>query len=176
MPLIFIFITITLQKKTPFLKQISYIFFIIFVTFFLLYFWESNLYSRFLIFLLGICYQFCTFKNPIFSTHFNLGVWLLAWLPSPPFDSPFSPLGHLYLLPPPSLFSTKLCESLLGFQAVENTQGTDYWLDLSLSFWLPLFSFWSPLSPSSLFSSICNSMKLSGCSRLWRAHREVITG
>ena len=36
--------------------------------------------------------------------------------------------------PWPSLFSTKLCESLLGFQAVENTQGTDYWLDLSLSF------------------------------------------
>ena len=33
MPLIFIFITITLQKKTLFLKQISYIFFIIFVIF-----------------------------------------------------------------------------------------------------------------------------------------------
>ena len=25
----------------------------------------------------GICYQFCTFKNPIFSPHFYLGVWLL---------------------------------------------------------------------------------------------------
>ena len=50
------------------------------------------------------CYQFCTFKNPIFSTQFYLGVWLLAWLPCPSFDSHFSPPGHLYLLPLPSLF------------------------------------------------------------------------
>ena len=52
--------------------------------------------------LFSICYQFCT-KNLVFSTHFYLGVWLLAWLFSPLLDSPFSPPGHLYLLPPPSL-------------------------------------------------------------------------
>ena len=34
----------------------------------------------------------------------------------------------------PLLFSTQLCESLCVFLAVENTWGTDYWLDLSLSF------------------------------------------
>ena len=33
-----------------------------------------------------------------------------------------------------------------------------------------------PLSPSSLFSSLCNSVNLSEESRLWRAHRELITG
>ena len=73
------------------------------IAFLILYFWESNLYSRFLILLFGIFYQFCTFKNPIFITHFYLGVWLLAWLLSPPFDSLFSPPGRLYLLPPASL-------------------------------------------------------------------------
>ena len=56
----------------------------------------------------------------------------------------------------PLLFSTQLCESLCVFWAVENTLGTDYWLDLSLSFWFPLFLSWSPLSTSS-FSSLCNS-------------------
>ena len=45
------------------------------------------------------CYQFCTLKNPIFSTYFYLGVWLLVWLLSPLFDPSFSPTYHLYLLP-----------------------------------------------------------------------------
>ena len=76
----------------------------------------------------------------------------------------------------PLFFSTELCESLWIFQAVKNTQGTDYWLDLSLSFSLPLIFSWPPLSPSSHFSSLCNSVNLSGCSRLWRAHRDLITG
>ena len=79
----------------------------------------------------------------------------------------------------PLFFSTQLGESLCVFQAVENTQGTDYWLDLSLSFDSP---FYPPghlclLPPSSLlFSSLCNSVNTSEGSRLWRAHREVITG
>ena len=35
--------------------------------------------------------------------------------------------------------------------------------------WLhSLFSSWSPLSPSILFSSLCNSVYLSGCPSLWR--------
>ena len=33
--------------------------------------------------LFDICYQFCIFKNPIFSTHFYLVVWLLACCPLP---------------------------------------------------------------------------------------------
>ena len=70
----------------------------------ILYFWESNLYSRFLIFAFGICYQFCTFKNPIFSTHFYLGARLLAGLLSShlglSFFSTRSPLS------PPSPFSS----------------------------------------------------------------------
>ena len=75
----------------------------------ILYFWKSNLYSRFLIFafwyLLSILY-------PIFSTHFYLGARLLAWLLSPPLDSPFSPPGRVYLLLPPSLLYPTLWISL----------------------------------------------------------------
>ena len=83
---------------------------VLFCFFLILYFWEFNFYSRFLLF--GICYQFCTFKNPIFHTHFYFRVWLLPWSSSPLFDSLFSPLGHLYLLPPPSLLYPTLCISL----------------------------------------------------------------
>jgi len=52
------------------------------------------------------------------------------------------------------------------------------WLlaSFSLTFWFPLFSSCSTLSPSSLFSSLCNSMNISEGFRLWRAHKEVITG
>ena len=72
---------------------------------------SSNLYSRFLIFAFWYLLQFCTFKNPIFSTHFYLGVWLLVWLLSP-LLTPFSLPGHLYLLPPPSLLYLTLWISL----------------------------------------------------------------
>jgi len=88
---------------------LSFFFFFFSLT---LYFWNSKLYSRFLIFDFGIWYQCCTFKNPIFSTHFYLGPRLLAWLLSPPLDSPFSPLGRLYLLPNPSLLYPTLWFSL----------------------------------------------------------------
>ena len=42
--------------------------------------------------------------------------------------------------------------------------------------WLSLFSPGSPLSPPSSFSSLLNSVNLSGCSGLWRTLRELITG
>jgi len=81
-PLIFTFITYYyFAKRRPyFLKQISYIYFIIFVTLFFflfffsltLYFWNSNLYSRFLIlafwYLLSILYLYFFFI--IFVTFF----------------------------------------------------------------------------------------------------------
>ena len=60
----------------------------------------------------GICYQLCTLKNPIFSTHFYLGARLLPWLLFPPLNSPFSPPGRLCLLPPPSLLYPTLWISL----------------------------------------------------------------
>jgi len=126
-PLIFIFITYYYfeKKKDPIFKaSFIYIYIIIFVTLFfslILYFWESNLYSRFLIFAFGICYQFCTFKNPIFSTHFYLGARLLAGLLSSP---PWT-LVFLYQVASisslPLLFSIQPCESLCVFRAVENT-------------------------------------------------------
>ena len=72
-----------------------------------MYFWESNLYFWFLIFAFWCC-QFCTFKNPLFSTHFYLGVWLRTLLSSLASDSPYSPPGHLYFLPPLSLLYSTL--------------------------------------------------------------------
>ena len=69
----------------------------------ILYFWKSNLYSRFLIFALWFLLSICTFKNPNFTTQVYLKARLLAWPLSPPLDSPFSPPGGLCLFPPPSL-------------------------------------------------------------------------
>ena len=37
-----------------------------------------------------------------------------------------------------------------------------------LLYWFHLISFGSPLTPSSLFSSPCNSVNLSGCPSMWR--------
>ena len=105
-PLIFIFITYyyLAKKKTLFLKQTSCIYFIIFVTLFCfanIVFFSLTSTLDFSSLLFGIYYQFHTFKNPIFSTHFNLGVWVVAWLLSPLFDSALSAPGRLYLLPAP---------------------------------------------------------------------------
>ena len=64
------------KKKTLFLKQIShiYMYFIIFVTFLYCIFENLTSTQDFQSLLYGICYQLCTFKNRIFSTHFYLGV------------------------------------------------------------------------------------------------------
>ena len=152
-------------------------YFIIFVTLFfslILYFWESNLYFRFLIFAFGICYQFCTFKNPIFSTHFYLGARLLAWLLFPLLDSALSPPGHLCLLLPPFLLYQTLWISVCSRRWRTLRELITGWICLS-SFHSPLLSSWPPLSPSSLFSSLYNFMNIFEHSRLWSTHKEVIT-
>ena len=171
------------KKKDPIFKaNFIYIFFFLWLFLnLILYFWESNLYSRFLIFafwyLLSICcccYQFSTFKNPIFSTYFYLGARLLAWLLSCPLDSPFSPPGGFYLLPPPSLLYTTQWISLYVLGCGEHLG--NWLLAGSVSLLLiPPFSSWPPLSPS-LSSSLWKSVNISVGSRLWRAHKEVVTG
>ena len=108
----------------------------------------------------GICYQFCTFKNPIFSTHFYLGARLLASLLSPPLDSPFSPPGHHCLLPTPSLLYTSLWISVCSRWWRTLRELITGWIFLS-PFDSPLLSSWQPLSPSSLFSSLYNSVNIS---------------
>ena len=209
----------------------TYIFFIIFVTLFCLfyffsffsfffsltlYFWNSKLYSRFLIFafryLLPILYlQEPNFQYPFFTWEWDywldcslplwtllflqqvacvssltplyfiqlceflcvpdggehLGNWLLAGSVSLLFIPPFYPPGHLCLLPPSSLLCITPWTSLSS-PVVECTQGSDYWLARSLLYWFHLISFGSPLTPSSLFSSPCNSVNLSGWSSRWR--------
>ena len=125
-------------------------FFFFFLFFFslILYFWKSNFYSRILIFAFGICYQFCAFKNPIFSTYFYLGARLLAWLLSSPLDSPFSPLGRLCLLPPPSLLYPTLWISVYSRRWRTLMELITGWICVS-PFHSPLLSSWPPLSPSS---------------------------
>ena len=106
----------------------------------ILYFWKSNLYFRFLIFAFWyFLNQFCTFKNPIFSTHFYLGARLLTWLLSPALDSPFSPPGCLYLLPPPSLLYPTLWISVCS--------GCWRTLRELITGWICLSPFDSPLYP-----------------------------
>ena len=132
-------------------------FFLSFFFFFylILYFWNSKLYLLF-----GVCYQFCTVKNPIFSTHFYLGARLLAWLLSLPLDSPFSPPGLLCLLPTPSLLYPTLWTSMCSRWWRTLRELITGWICLS-PFDSPLLSSWPSLSPSSLFSSLYNSVNIS---------------
>ena len=103
-------------------------------------------------------YKFWTFKNPIFSSHFYSGV---CWLLSPTFDSPFSTSEHLYFFLSPSL-PNPILWIFVGVRATENTLETDNSVDLS-PLESPFLSSCSPLSPSSLSYSSCNSVNLSGC-------------
>ena len=163
-----------------------------------------------------MCYQFCTFKNLIFSIFFSLRGVITGLIALSPFDSPFSPPGHLFLLPPPSLLCLTLwlslgvpgCGECIGnwllarlvfplLTPPSSPPGHLYlpppssllyvtlWISLGVlgcgehcTNWLlarmvfpsltPPFLSWSPLSPSSIFSSPCNSMSLSACPSLWR--------
>ena len=111
----------------------------------------------------SIWYKLWTFKNPIFSSHFYSGV---CWLFSPNLDSLFSTSEHLYFLLSPSL-PNPILWIFVGVWAMENTLGTDNCIDLS-PLESPFFSSCSSLSPSSLSSSSCNSVNLSGCPSQWR--------
>ena len=87
--------------------------------------------------------------------------------------------GHLHLLPPSFLLYPTLWISLDFLGCGEQLRNWLLSRSVSLLF-IPrppphLISSWSPLSPSLLFS-LCNSMSFSGCSRLRRAHRHLITG
>ena len=64
-----------------------------------------------------------TFEVSGLGAMYPLPLWTLLFLHS---------VASISFLP--LLFSTQLCESLCVFRTVENTWGTDYWLDLSLSF------------------------------------------
>ena len=132
-------------------------FFFFFFFSLILYFWKSNLYSRCLIFAFCICYKFCTFKNPIFSIHFNFGARLLAWLLYPPLDSPFSPPGRLCLLLPSSLLCSTLWISVCSRQ----------WRTLRelITGWICLLPFHSPLYPPGHLCLLPPSSLL--CVTLW---------
>ena len=117
--------------------------------------------------LFGICYQFCTFKNPIFTTHFYLEARLLAWPLSPALDSPFSPPGRLYLLPPPSLLYPTLWISLC---VLDGGGHLGNWLLAGSVFLLMIAPFIPPghlcfLPPSSLL-----------CVNLWTSLRDPDCG
>ena len=110
--------------------------------------------------ILGICYQFCTLRTQSSVPIFNLGVRLLAWLLSPPLDSPFSPPGLLCLLPNPSLLYPTLWISVCSRRWRTIRELITGWICL-FPFDSPLLSSWPPLSPFSLFSSLYNSINIS---------------
>ena len=139
----------------------------------ILYFWTSNLYFRFLVFAFWYLLSICTFKNPIFSTHFYLRARLLAWLPSPPLNSPFSPPGCLCLLLPPSLLYPTLWISVCSRRWRTLRELFTGWICLS-PFHSPLSYSCPHLSPSSLSSSLYNSMNISEWSRQWSTHKGLL--
>ena len=140
-------------------------FFFFFFFSLILYFWKSNLYSRFLIFAFWYLLSILYLRNPFFSIHFYLRVRLLAWLLFPPLDSPFSPPGCLCLLPPPSLLYPTLWISVCFRRWRTLRELITGWICLPL-FHFPILPSWPPLSPSSLFSSLYNSVNISEQSRL----------
>ena len=85
---------------------------------------------------------------------------LLAWLLSPSLDSPFSPPGRLCLLPNPSLLYPTLWISVCSRWWRTLRELITSWICLS-PFHSLLLSSWPPLSPSSLFSSLYNSVNIS---------------
>jgi len=91
---------------------------------------------------------------------FYSGARLLAWLLSPPLYSPFSPPGRLCLLPNPSLLYPTLWISVCYRQWRTLKELITGWICLS-SFNSPFLSSWPPLSPSSLFSFLYNSVNIS---------------
>ena len=106
---------------------------------------------------------------------YTVEVRLLAWLLSPPLESPFSPADRICLIPPPSLLYPTLWISLCSrWWRTLRELITD---SICLSPFDSLrLSSWPPLSPSSLLSSLYNSMNISEWSRLGSKHKEVITG
>ena len=69
----------------------------------MLYFWESNLYSRFLIFVFWYLLSILYLYESNIQYPFSLRDVITGLIALSPFDSPFSPPGHLYLPPPSSL-------------------------------------------------------------------------
>ena len=96
--------------------------------------------------------NFVPFKNPIFSTHFYLGVWLLAWLLSPFWLSFFSLRSPLS---PPSPFSS-LPNSVNLFVCSRR------WRTLRelITGWICLSPFDSPLYPPGHFCLLPQSSLL----------------
>ena len=116
--------------------------------------------------LFGICYQLCTFKNPIFITHFYLGARSLAWLLSPPLDSFFlHQVASISSLP--LLFSTQL-NLWISLCVLDGGEHLGNWLlagSVSLLFIPPFYSpgHLCPLPPSSLLYKSVDISEPSSC-------------
>ena len=87
-------------------------FFSFFGSFFLPLSFSPSPFKKNFFLLLCICYQFCTFKNPIFSTHFSLGSEITGLTAVSPFGLSFflHQIACVSSLTP--LYSTQLCEFL----------------------------------------------------------------
>ena len=143
----------------------NFFLFLLFFSFFLaltLYFWNNKLYSKLLT--LAFRYFFLTNFVPLRTQSsvpiFYLGARLMAWLLSPPLNSPFYPQGCLYLLPNPYLLYPTLWISVCSRWWRTLRELITGWICLP-PFHFPLLSFWPPLSPSSFFSSLYNSENIS---------------
>ena len=145
----------------------------------ILYFWKSNLYSRFLIFAFWYLLSILYLQKPNLQYLFLLEREITGLTALSSFGvstrRTFSPQGHLCLLPTPSLLYPTLWISVCSRWWRTLRELITGWTCLS-PFHSPLLSSWPPLSTSSLFSSLHNSMNIYEWSRLWGVHKEMITG
>ena len=150
-------------------------FFFFFFFSLILYFWKSNLYSRFLIFAFWYLLSNLYLQKPNLQYPFILESEITDLTALSSFGLSFfstrSPLS------PPSPFSSLFSLWISVYSRWWRTlrELTTGWICLS-PFHSPLLCSWPPLSPSSLSSSLYNSVNISEWSRLWSTHKEVITG
>ena len=92
---------------------------------------------------------------------------ITGWICLSPFDSPLYPPSHFCLLPPSSLVCITPWTSLSSPVCGKHRRK---WLLASLltPILIPPHLIWVTSNSSSLFSSACNSVNLSGCPSLWR--------
>ena len=95
---------------------------------------------------------------------------ITGWICLSPFDSPFILLLEKAIATHSSTLAWRIpwTQEPGRLQSVGSLRVGHDW-ETSLHFTL---SSWPPLSPSFLFSSLCNSMNICKGSRLWRAHRK----
>ena len=166
------------NKRPHFLKQTSYIY--IFYNFCDFFFFSLILYFlkiQPLLYIFNLCFLVFVINFVPLRTQSSVPIFTWEWDHWLDCSLPLWTLLFLHQVTSvsslPFLFSTQLCESLC---VPDGREHLGNWLLAGSVSLLLILSSWPPLSPSSFFSSLYNSVNISEWYRLWSAHKEVITG